>query len=72
MSESNLLEARQVKLDYVKGITNPYPERFEKTHEIIEASGLPDGNSSCTYSRPDYVYEKDGQAFFFNYLRYVR
>lgn len=43
MSENILLEARLAKLDYVKGITNPYPERFERTHELYEARRLADG-----------------------------
>lgn len=43
MSENVLVEARLTKLDYVKGITNPYPERFECTHELYEARELEDG-----------------------------
>ena len=43
MSENVLVEARLTKLDYVKGITNPYPERFERTHELYEARELEDG-----------------------------
>ncbi len=43
MSENNILKARMTKLDYVKNLTNPYPERFEKTHEICEVSTLEDG-----------------------------
>ena len=46
MSENVLLEARLTKLDYVKGITNPYPERFERTHELYEARELEDGVDS--------------------------
>ncbi len=42
MSELNLEEARLKKLEYVEKITNPYPERFEKTHEIDEISSLGD------------------------------
>lgn len=43
MSENVLVEARLTKLDYVRDITNPYPERFECTHELYEARGLADG-----------------------------
>ncbi len=43
MSEAVLEESRRKKLNYVKEITNPYPERFEKSHEIAEASILTDG-----------------------------
>jgi lysyl-tRNA synthetase class 2 len=43
MSENSLVEARLEKLEYVKTVSNPYPDRFEKTHEISEASLLADG-----------------------------
>lgn len=42
MSENVLLDARLTKLDYVKDVTNPYPERFERTHELCDAALLPD------------------------------
>ena len=42
MSENVLVEARLTKLEYVKDITNPYPERFERTHELYEVGDLPD------------------------------
>lgn len=43
MSENELLEAKLSKLDYVRSVTNPYPERFERTHELYETQKLPDG-----------------------------
>ena len=43
MAEIDLFEARMNKLAYVSSITNPYPERFEKTHEIDTAAKLEDG-----------------------------
>lgn len=43
MSENVLVEARLTKLEYVRDITNPYPERFERTHELHEVGDLPDG-----------------------------
>ena len=43
MSENSLVDVRLEKLDYVKTIFNPYPDRFEKTHEISEARLLADG-----------------------------
>lgn len=43
MSENVLVEARLSKLDYVRSITNPYPERFERTHELYEVQELPNG-----------------------------
>ena len=42
MSENVLVEARLTKLEYVKDITNPYPERFERTHELYEVGDLLD------------------------------
>lgn len=46
MSENNILEARQTKLEYVKNITNPYPERYNRTHEIYETGDLEDGTTN--------------------------
>ncbi len=43
MKENNLFEARMVKFNYVKSITNPYPERYEVTHVLSVASTLQDG-----------------------------
>ena len=43
MSDNGLLEARLAKLDYVRGMANPYPERFERTHALREAAQLADG-----------------------------
>lgn len=43
MNENELMEARLAKLGYVNGIVNPYPERFQRTHELYEARELPDG-----------------------------
>ncbi len=43
MGENSLMNARLENLEYVKTIANPYPERFEKNHEISEAATLADG-----------------------------
>ncbi len=43
MSENVLVKSRLMKLGYVKEVTNPYPERFEKTHELCEVRELEDG-----------------------------
>ncbi len=43
MSEAVLEEARRRKLEYVSMVTNPYPERFERTHELMDARLLEDG-----------------------------
>lgn len=42
MNENSLEESRMIKLSYVKEHTNPYPERFEKTHEITDIKTLAD------------------------------
>ena len=36
-------QVRRDKLDELKGICNPYPEKFEKTHSLVEAKKLDDG-----------------------------
>lgn len=43
MSEKNILKARMEKLEYVKKITNPYPDQFKTTHEICDAIRMEDG-----------------------------
>ena len=43
MSEAVLEEARRKKLEYVSMVTKPYPERFERTHELTDARLLEDG-----------------------------
>lgn len=43
MSANELELARKQKLEYVQTFTNPYPERFAKTHELSEAGILEDG-----------------------------
>lgn len=43
MSEVILEEARRNKLKYVSEHTNPYPERFERSHELNRAALLDDG-----------------------------
>lgn len=43
MSEYLLDESRMNKLELVKAHTNPYPERFEKTHELQDIITLEDG-----------------------------
>jgi lysyl-tRNA synthetase class 2 len=42
MNENSLEESRMIKLDYIREHTNPYPERFEKTHEITDIKTLDD------------------------------
>lgn len=46
MGQQILEEARMNKLDYVKKYTNPYPEKYTKTHELNEAVTLEDGTKN--------------------------
>jgi lysyl-tRNA synthetase class 2 len=64
MSESVLEEARRKKLDYVKTITNPYPERFEKSHEIVEVSCLSDGTPNIKTAGRILLLRKMGKLSF--------
>lgn len=41
----DILQARQDKLNYVKERVNPYPERFEKTHELCDFADVEDGTT---------------------------
>jgi len=43
MSTETLESTRRSKLNYIRGYVNPYPERFEKTHELSQAIHLVDG-----------------------------
>jgi lysyl-tRNA synthetase class 2 len=43
MMDNKFYEARMAKFNYVKEQENPYPERFEITHSLKEASILSDG-----------------------------
>lgn len=38
-------QVRMEKLNFISQTQNPYPEKFEKNHEIKDISGLPDGTS---------------------------
>lgn len=64
MSELNLEEARLRKLEYVKDITNPYPERFEKSYEISEVALLEDGVSNVRTAGRIILMRKMGKLSF--------
>lgn len=64
MNNYNLFEARLKKLEYVSNITNPYPERFEKTHEICEAMILEDGNKGIRTAGRIMTMRKMGKLSF--------
>ena len=64
MRELEFEDARLSKLGYVKGITNPYPERFEKTHEIAEMAVLEDGTPDVRTSGRIILMRKMGKLSF--------
>ncbi|MDF2819562.1 MAG: lysyl-tRNA synthetase [Clostridiales bacterium] len=64
MNETVLEEARMNKLEIVKGLINPYPERFEKTHEIKDVKDLPDETVGvCTAGRIMFMRKMGKLAF---------
>ncbi|MDF2905446.1 MAG: lysyl-tRNA synthetase [Herbinix sp.] len=64
MSEAVFEEARRKKLDYVKANTNPYPERFEKTHEIAVTKVLEDGTQNVKTAGRILLLRKMGKLSF--------
>ncbi|MFR1829731.1 lysine--tRNA ligase [Clostridium butyricum] len=66
MRENELLDSRLTKLNYVKTVTNPYPERFEITHEIVNAAKLPDGENGIKCAGRIIFMRKMGKMSFIN------
>ncbi|HHU70471.1 MAG TPA: lysine--tRNA ligase, partial [Clostridiales bacterium] len=64
MKENNLFDARMVKFNYVKSITNPYPERFELTHTLSGALGLRDGTKDIRVAGRLMTMRKMGKLSF--------
>ncbi len=64
MKENNLFDARMVKFDYVKNVTNPYPERFEVTHSLTEASILQDNTKDVRVAGRLMTMRKMGKLSF--------
>lgn len=64
MSETVLEEARRKKLEYVKGLVNPHPERFEKNYEIVEIKDLPDGTQNVRTAGRIMLMRKMGRLSF--------
>lgn len=62
--ENSLIEARMVKFNYVKSMTNPYPERFEITHGLKEASVLPDETKAVRVAGRIMAMRKMGKLSF--------
>lgn len=64
MSEMLLEEARLKKLEYVREITNPYPERFERNYEIADIALLEDGVTNVRTSGRIILMRKMGKLSF--------
>lgn len=64
MSELQLEEARMKKLNYVREVTNPYPERFEMTHEIADAARLSDATENIRIAGRIILMRKMGKMSF--------
>lgn len=64
MSVNQLEQSRQNKLDYVREHTNPYPERFDTTHDLVDASRLDDGTSGVKIAGRITLMRKMGKMSF--------
>jgi lysyl-tRNA synthetase class 2 len=64
MIENSLDESRMNKLEFVRGRTNPYPERFEKTHELKDIIALEDGISGVRAAGRIVLMRKMGKLSF--------
>ena len=54
---------RLEKLDFVATTVNPYPDRFEKTHEIKDIADLPDDVQNVKTAGRIVFMRKTGKAF---------
>ncbi len=64
MSVNYLDAVRMNKLELVREHTNPYPERFEKTHEIREVTELEDGTAGVRTAGRIVLMRKMGKLSF--------
>lgn len=64
MRQNQLEQSRRNKLEYVREYTNPYPERFEKTHELHETSRLRDGTTNVKIAGRITLMRKMGKLSF--------
>lgn len=64
MGIKELEEVRRQKLEFVRGVYNPYPERFPITHELIEAMQLEDGTKDVTVAGRILSIRKMGKLSF--------
>ena len=65
MDERTLQEIRLGKLQTLSEHGNPYPERYEATHEIYEAAALPDGAEAVRVAGRILSIRKMGKLTFF-------
>ena len=61
-SEQELV--RRGKLEEIKKVCNPYPEKFEKTHSLVEAKILEDGVSGVRIAGGFIFMRKMGKLSF--------
>src|SRR5574344_345075 len=57
-------QVRRDKLNEIKQFTNPYPDRFETTHEIIKARELEDGTTGVKVAGRIILMRKMGKMSF--------
>ncbi|MGB8454265.1 MAG: OB-fold nucleic acid binding domain-containing protein [Anaerocolumna sp.] len=62
--EISLEQIRSNKLNIITEITNPYPERFEITHQLAELSHLPDGTDNIRAAGRITLIRKMGKLTF--------
>ena len=62
-SEQELV--RRGKLDSIREYCNPYPEKYEITHSIVEAKGLDDGTQDVRIADRIVFMRKMGKLSFF-------
>ena len=61
-SEQELV--RRGKLDEIKKVCNPYPDKFEKTHSLVEAKTLDDGTTDVSVAGRVIFMRKMGKLSF--------
>lgn len=62
--ENSLDESRMNKLEFVRERTNPYPERFEKIHELKDIITLEDGTPGVRTAGRIVLMRKMGKLSF--------
>jgi lysyl-tRNA synthetase class 2 len=57
-------QIRRNKLEEIKGVCNPYPDRYERTHKLIEAKVLDDGQTDVAIAGRIVFMRKMGKLSF--------